>query len=640
MKKVIGTVAIFILSATLVSCDWIRGRGNKDDAAEKRVEVVRSGDFQKLISATGNLEALIDVEVKANVAGEIIKLYVDDGHYVEKDQVLLEIDPEQYMEEKKQAEADVDAAEAQLFQSKLNIILKTEELESARQQAEDNVKIAESNLKTTEAASQTQITSAETDIQTTKNQLDQDNIALEQANIELNRANIRLAELETELESVKVERDNAESERNRNKELFEKKLVSKKSLEEAESRYANADSQYKTALKRLESQQETVNSQDKTIATRKSAIANRDLTLKYQKMNLDKLREMRNAEEEEKRLQLQISQTRLTEINDTLDNEKAVTKQSEVSAQANLLRRRSSLKNQEEQLEWTVIKAPMAGTVTLLEIEEGEIVTSGRSAFSQSPPLMTIADLSKMVVKTYINEVDMERLRMDQKAVIKVDAYKNTTYEGRVAEISPSGEERDNIITFEVMVEVVGSPSELRPGMSADVDVVTYEEKDVLMLPIDAVQDETSAIATAKVGADVDAFKTDQEVELKTLTGKIFNGKIASISGNQLTISLDSSQRGLRDGERTFTLLVDGKQKADGVSTTIKITKDKFVMLDAQGGSEKGNGNSKGQQGKRVSIETGEQNETDVIIKSGLVEGDRVVLPARKGPPGGPGRPS
>jgi multidrug efflux pump subunit AcrA (membrane-fusion protein) len=640
VKQIIGTVAILILAATLVSCGWIQGRGKKENAAEKRVEVVRSGDFQKLISATGNLEALIDVEVKANVAGEIINLYVDDGDYVEKDQVLLRIDPEQYVEEQKQAEADVKAAEAQLMQSKLNIILKTDELESAHQQAEDNVKIAQSNLRTTEAASQTQITSAETDIQTTKNQLAQDHIALEQANIELNRANIRLAELETELESIKVERDNAKSERNRNQELFEKKLVSKKSLEEAESRYANADSQYKTAEQRLKSQEQTVTSQEKTIATRKSAIANRELTQTYQEMNLKELREMRKAEEEEKRLQLQISQTRLTEIQDTLDNEKAVTKQSEVSAQANLLRRRSSLKNQEEQLEWTTIKAPMAGTVTLLEIEEGEIVTSGRSAFSQSPPLMTIADLSKMVVKTYINEVDMERLRMDQQAVIKVDAYKNTTYEGRVAEISPSGEERDNIITFEVMVEVVGSPSELRPGMSADVDVVTYEEKDVLMLPIDAVQDETSAIATAQVGADADAFKTDQDVELKTLTGKSFNGKITSISGDRLTISLDSSQRGLRDGERTFTLLVNGKQKADGVSTTIKITKDKFVMLDAQGGSEKGNGNSKGQQGKRVSIETGEQNETDVIIKSGLVDGDRVVLPARKGPPGGPGRPS
>ena len=82
---------------------------------------------------------------------------------------------------------------------------------------------------------------------------------------------------------------------------------------------------------------------------------------------------------------MQISRTRLEEILETLDNEKIVTEQGAVSAQANLLRRRSSLKNQEEQLEWTTIKAPMAGTVTLLEIEEGEIVTSGRSAFSQAP---------------------------------------------------------------------------------------------------------------------------------------------------------------------------------------------------------------------------------------------------------------
>ena len=72
-----------------------------------------------------------------------------------------------------------------------------------------------------------------------------------------------------------MERDNAESERNRNNELFDKKLVSKKSLEEAQSRYASAESQYKTALNRLDSQKQTVQSQEKTVDTRKSAIANK-----------------------------------------------------------------------------------------------------------------------------------------------------------------------------------------------------------------------------------------------------------------------------------------------------------------------------------------------------------------------------
>ena len=172
----------------------------------------------------------------------------------------------------------------------------------------------------------------------------------------------------------------------------------------------------------------------------------------------------------------------------------------------------------------------MAGAVTLLEIEEGEIVTSGRSSFSQSPPLMTIADLSKMVVKTYINEVDMERLRLDQEAEIKVDAYAKKKYKGRVAEISPSGEERDNIITFEVMVEVVGSPQELMPGMSADVDIITYKEKNVLLLPIDAIEDKTSVTITAEVN-DVSPFKEKQPIEIMTPTEKTFKGHVRSIGG-------------------------------------------------------------------------------------------------------------
>ncbi len=629
MKKIIVSIVVILVLAggTFVSWGWIKGRSKKDDEAEKQVEVVKRGDFQKRISATGNLEPLVDVEVKSNVEGEIVKLHVDEGDYVEAGQVLLDIDPEQIQEDKKQAAANVDAATAQLEQAKLNIDLKAEELESKLRQALDNVEIAKANLKTTLAGSQTQITQAETQIQTTKNDLAEDRIALEQAEIELSRAQIRRSELETELESAKVARDNATSEWERNKELFEKKLVSKKSLEEAESRYASSQSQYKSAEKRLESQKKTEDSQDKTINARKSAIATRELTMEYQRLNREKLIEMRQAEEEEKRLQLQIATTRLQEIQRTLENEKLVTEQSKASAKANLLRNQSNLKNQEERLGWTTIKAPMAGTVILLEIEEGEIVTSGRSAFSQSPPLMTIADLSKMVVKTYINEVDMERLNLDQEAEIKVDAYKDKEYEGHVAEISPSGEERDNIITFEVIVEVVGSPPELRPGMSADVDVITYTEKDVLILPIDAIEEEKSAVATAKVGDDTDGFKENQEIELKTLSGKSFNGKVTGINGGELTISLDSSQRGLRDGERTFTFLVDGKQKADGVSTTIKIKKEKFVTLDKGDGSENGKDAPKGE---KVPVETGEQNETDVIIKGGLVEGDRVILPPRE----------
>lgn len=622
MKKVIVSVAVILV--LIVAIGWVvlgRSKNGTDPALEKKIEVVERGDFQMRISATGNLEPLIDVEIKSNVEGEIIKLHVKNGDPVEKDQVLLELDPELYEEGKKQAEADVAAAKAQVKQAELNIELKNERLDSQLTQADADLKIAQANLETVQATTITQVSQAETDIQTTKNSLAQDEIALEQARIASEQANITLSELETLLGSAKVSLDNAKSELERNRELFEKGLVSKKGLEDAQTQYANAEAQHENAQKRVQSQEQTIDSQERTIKTRETSIVTREAILANEQRNLDNLKKMRQKAEEEAKLRVDNSETQLQELMHTFDNEKLLTLQSKVSAQANQLRRESSLKNETERLEWTTIKAPMAGIVTLLELEEGEIVTSGRSAFSQSPPIMTIVDPSKMVVKTFINEVDMERLRLGQRAEIKVDAYQNQTYQGEVYEISPSGQEQDNIISFEVMVEVVGSPEELRPGMSADVDIITYEEKEVLMLPLDALINEASATLTAQV-SDTKPYKANQPIEVQTTSEKIFRGTVTNVGSNEVTISLDSSQRGIRPGPTTLSLLVKGQKKADGVRATIEMSKGKAVMRD-DGGSGKG---------KRTEVETGMQNETHVIVKNGLKEGDRVLLQQRKPP--------
>ena len=624
MKNLIIAVAIILV--LVVAIGWAvlgRGKNGNDSALAQKIEVIKRDDFQMRISATGNLEPLIDVEIKSNVEGEIVELLVKNSDRVEAGQVLLRLDPELYEEGKKQAEADVDAAKAQVKQAELNIQLKNERLESQLTQADADLKIAQANLETAKATTITQINQAETDIQTTQNSLDQDNIALEQAKIALAQANITLSEQETSLKSAKISMDNAKSELDRNVELEGKGLVSKKALEDAQAQHANAEAQHETAQKRVESQQQTIISQERTIAVRKSSIANREATLGNQKLNLDNLKKMRKKTEEEAQLRVDNADTQLQELMLTFDNEKSLTEQSKVSAVANQLRRESNLKNEKERLDWTTIRAPMAGIVTLLELEEGEIVTSGRSAFSQSPPIMTIVDPSKMVVKTFINEVDMERLRLDQRAEIVVDAFPNKVYEGKVYEISPSGQEQDNIISFEVMVEVLGSPEELRPGMSADVDIITYEEKSVLMAPIDAVINEKGAIVNAQVG-NTSPFKPNQPIEMQTISEKIFRGTVESVGNGSVTIRLDGSQRGIMPGPATVSLLVKGQKKADGVNAQVNLLKGKFVMLDD--GSPKG---------KRTPIQTGMQNETNVVIKSGATEGDRVVLQQRKPPQGG-----
>ena len=624
MKNIIITAAVVLV--LVVAIGWVvlgRSKNGVDPAAAKKVDVVERGDFQMTIRATGNLEPLIDVEVKSNVEGEIVKLYVQNGDYVEAGDDLIDLDPELYQEEKKQAEADVRAAKAQVKQAELNILLKQERLESQLAQADADLKMAQASFDTTQATTITQINQAETDLLTAKNSLDQDNIALEQARIALEQANITLSEQETSLNSAKISLDNAKSELDRNTELYNKELVSKKALEDAQAGHVNAKVQYENAQKRVESQNQTILSQKRTITVRKTSIASRELTLENQRKNLEDLKKMRKNSEEEARLRVENSKTRLNELSLNLENEKSLSEQSRVSADANQLRRESTLKNQTERLEWTKIKAPMSGIITLLELEVGEIVTSGRSAFSQSPPLMTIVDPSKMVVKTFINEVDMERLKDGQKAKIKVDAYQTKTYEGRIYEISPSGQQQDNIISFEVMIEVLGSPKELRPGMSTDVDIITYEEQNVLMVPIDAIINEKSVTVNAQVG-NTSPFKPKQAIEMQTISEKTFNGTVESVGNGSVTISLDSSQRGIMPGASTVSLLVKGKKEADGVRAQVNISKGKFVILDD--GSAKGN---------RIPVETGMQNETKVVITSGATEGDRVILQQRKPPQGG-----
>jgi len=93
-----------------------------------------------------------------------------------------------------------------------------------------------------------------------------------------------------------------------------------------------------------------------------------------------------------------------------------MTRHSETSAQAGLLEAESALKAQAERFKWTTVHAPMSGTVTTLAVEEDEIITSGRLAFSRGgPAILKIADLTRMVVKTRINEVEIAKIKFDQK---------------------------------------------------------------------------------------------------------------------------------------------------------------------------------------------------------------------------------
>ena len=640
---IISVLIVVLVAVVAFGATKIFGKKDKDEADEKK-EVVRRGEFIVKVRESGNLEPLISVDVRSNVEGEIEALYIKEGDVVEKEQALLKIDDEQVREQQKQASANRDARKAQVEQATLRIGMTEKQQESAITQAQNAVTAAKAALESLDANTRQRITEAETQIATTQNALQQDQIALRQSEIGREQANLTFQRAQAAEESARVTFETAESELKRNQGLFEKKLVSKRVLEEAETARANVLSQHETAKKNVESQIKAVESEQETIDARKTALESRHATLRLHQENLVTIKESQAAQKRQLDAELENAETRLQQILETTDEEKQLTVHAKAGAEAALLEADSTLKAQEERVEWTTVIAPMSGTVTRLNVEEGEIVTSGRSAFSQGPAILTIADLSRMVVKTRINEVDIAKIALGQRVEIRVDAYRDKVFEGRVSEVAPSaytpdprgGQQGDGTITFEVMIEVVGSPAELLPGMSADVDIIVMEEDSVLQLPIDSVIDSEVLTVKVKVPSNsIGRFESDQEVEVQNLIGKKFSGKVGKISpssarGN-VEILLDGSPRGLRSGPTEIQILFSETDKIEGLEAEIESEKKYFVLLDKEDSkteSEKKKDKKKDEKGTRTRIEVGQRNNTHFELTSGLVEGDRVYVPS------------
>ena len=631
---IVGIATVVIIAVGAIGMTRMNfSFGQKKKEAEVKQEVVRRGEFLVRVRESGNLRSFIEVDVRSNVEGEIIDILVEEGHTVEKDQPLLRIDEKQILEEKKQAEANLNARKAELERAQLNITITEKQQESNLAQAGNSVIKAQATLESFVANTQQRITEAETLVATTKNSLDQDNIALKQAEIALGQAKLTLERSQTNVESAKISFETAEAEHKRNNELHAKQLISKKALEDSHRQLIVAKSQYDSAEKEVESQKETIKSQEENLNARKTAIESRKSTLQLNEKNVDTLKNSLKAQQKQYEAELEDSQTRLQQLQETTEEQKELTVHSKASAQASLLQAESRLKSQEERYEWTTVTAPMAGTITRLIVEEGEIITSGRSAFSRGEAIMRIADLNQMIVRTQINQVEIGKIEEEQRAEITVDSYPGRVFPGRVSEISPSATQRgpqnqSSVITFEVDIEVIGSPPELLPGMSADVDIIVFEQSDVLQLPIPAVLSPEIFTVKANINsADLSQFQQGQHLKIRNLVGKEFAGQVGTIDpekarGN-LEILLEGDQKGLRKGPIEISIVISDQNVLPDIEAEVSSERQYFVKLDTGESSQNGD-----EKGTKTHITIGQRNNTHFQITGGLKEGDRVFVPS------------
>lgn len=181
------------------------------------------------------------------------------------------------------------------------------------------------------------------------------------------------------------------------------------------------------------------------------------------------------------------------------------------AAQNGIAQSQASLRDAQSLLAKTTIYAPMSGQVTRLNVREGETAIMG-TLNKDAATLLTISDMSVLETRVKVDETDVSRISIGDSTVIQIDAFPDTTFIGRVTEISNSSvrgagaagmnaSPADQAIDYEVAIRLLNAPPTTRPDFSATAKIITDTRPSVLSIPIIALTVREDSTAARDSGA-------------------------------------------------------------------------------------------------------------------------------------------
>lgn len=247
---------------------------------------------------------------------------------------------------------------------------------------------------------------------------------------------------------------------------------------------------------------------------------------------------------------------------------------------AQIKRAEGTLSQAQDQLSKAVIYSPMDGTISSRTSEVGDRV-AGIGQYG-GIEIMRVADLANMEVRVNVNENDIVNVKIGDQARIAIDAYPNRTFHGEVKEIASAAkttglQTQEEVTNFQVKIRVSDKDIELRPGMSATVDIETRTVENVVAVPTQAV-----TARTREKSQTIDELAAAREAKEKESRGD-----------GQATAVNEKIRRERERADREALERVVFVRNGDTV--------------------------------KMVPVETGIADTTHTEIKSGLKEGDEVV---------------
>jgi HlyD family secretion protein len=170
-------------------------------------------------------------------------------------------------------------------------------------------------------------------------------------------------------------------------------------------------------------------------------------------------------------------------------------------ARAEVAQAQAAVDRAEEELNYATIRSPIHGMVLSRDVEIGSPVSSILNMGAAATLVMMLGDISQVYVKGKVDEADIGVVKLGQPSRIKVETFKDKTFDGKVTQISPLGVDKDNVVTFEVKVSINNPGNLLRANMTANAEIVLEEHKGALLVPESAVIYDAQRNASVEIPA-------------------------------------------------------------------------------------------------------------------------------------------
>lgn len=243
------------------------------------------------------------------------------------------------------------------------------------------------------------------------------------------------------------------------------------------------------------------------------------------------------------------------------------------AAREGLRRQQAILAEVKKDLSETVFLAPMDGIVTALNVEEGENVVTG-TMNNAGTVILTLADLDTMEVTADVDETDVVSVRPGQTTKVRVDAWQDSVLTGVVTTVGMSGRRgvsgtaQQQGTNFEVRVRITQPPEGLRPGMSADIEVLTGERDSALVVPIQALVAQPERVVKRWTEAREQPKDAKARRALRKAAGKNASGD-----------SDEADTTGIRNEKRIEGVFVERDGKARFVPVKLGLRGDTHIEV-------------------------------------------------------------